>query len=96
MIGQEATIKDIELDLDALVSPANLLCDEEVIPEEALEVEPGTPFRVETRCNTCETRLRLHVVATDFGIRQFQTLLLGQLSLLCPACSRHVLQHGRQ
>nr|AYA94406.1 MAG: E7 protein [Human papillomavirus] len=95
MIGQEATIKDIELDLDSLVSPANLLCDEEVIHEEALEEDPCTPFRVETHCNSCERRLKLHVVATEFGIRYFQTLLLQHLSLLRPSCSRYVLRHGR-
>ncbi|AVE16213.1 E7 [Human papillomavirus type 203] len=95
MIGQEVTIKDIELELDSLVSPANLLCDEEVIHEEALEVDPRTPFRVETQCDSCERRLKLHVVATEVGIRHFQFLLLQHLSLLCPACSRNVLQHGR-
>nr|AYA94101.1 MAG: E7 protein [Human papillomavirus] len=96
MIGEVATLKDIELNLESLVLPANLLCDEEVNSEEALEVDPSIPYRVETYCNSCEARLKLHVVATAVGIRHLQTLLLGHIALLCPGCSRTILQDGRR
>ncbi|ABM67066.1 E7 [Macaca fascicularis papillomavirus 1] len=93
MIGKEVTLQDIVLELKPQVEP-DLFCDEELPGEEEEEEEPVTrnPFKVLTSCGGCETKLRLFVVATESGIREFQELLFGDLILLCPECRRAHLQ----
>ena len=47
MIGNHPDIKDIELDLQALVLPANLVAEESLSPDsEADEEEEQQPYRV--------------------------------------------------
>lgn len=84
MIGKQATIPDIEL--QELVQPTDLYCNEELSEEEATEEEPSvTPFKIIVACG-CGAKLRLYVLATEDGIRQQQQLLLGDVQLLCPDC----------
>jgi hypothetical protein len=99
MIGKEVTIPDIELELQDLVQPIDLHCDE-VLPEESenlsessqAEVEPERIlFKIVAPCGGCETRLKIYIASTRFGIRCLEELLLSELSLLCPVC-----RNGRQ
>lgn len=86
MIGKEVTIPDIVLELQEYVQPTDLHCDEELTEEEAAEEEPCyTPFKIIVACG-CGAKLRLFVLATDKGIRTQQSLLLGEVQLLCPEC----------
>ena len=97
MIGPENKVGDIELQLDELVMPANLLSDEVLSPNED-EEEEFVPYRIDSTCGVCRARIRLHVTASDEGIRGFQQLLLSQLSFVCLTCSRAICrrQNGRQ
>lgn len=94
MKGSQPTISDIELDLQDIVCPVSLECDEVLSPEEA---DPVNPYRVEATCYNCEKELRLFVVTTTTGIRGLQRLLIDNLTLLCPPCSRLVFRsrHGK-
>lgn len=94
MIGDAPTIKDITLDLEQLILPANLLCNETLPTEAELEDPVQDPYRVITNCDRCFARLRLFVVASESGIRTLQRLLFGDLRILCPRCSSS-LQDGR-
>ncbi|ATQ38616.1 E7 [Gammapapillomavirus sp.] len=84
MIGEKPTIPGIDLELEQLVLPDNLLCKEE-----------QDLYRVDTCCNHCNCRIRVVVVATGSAIALFQQLLFAQLSFLCPRCSRETSNHGR-
>nr|QCQ84388.1 E7 [Human papillomavirus] len=92
MRGERATIPDIEL--SELVLPVNLLSDESLSPDATAE-EELCPYRIDSLCNNCNSRIRVTVTATEFGIRCFQQLLLKELSLLCPTCSRQLTRNGR-
>lgn len=100
MIGKEVTIPDIELELQDLVQPIDLHCDEVLPPEESenlsessqAEVEPERIlFKIVAPCGGCEARLKLYIASSRLGIRCLEDLLLSELCLLCPAC-----RHGRQ
>nr|AYA93931.1 MAG: E7 protein [Human papillomavirus] len=98
MIGPAIKSEDIELDLNSLVLPENLLSDESLSPDtegQAEEVEQA-PYTVDTSCNSCGTRVRICVIATRFAILTLQDLLSLELNLLCPPCSRSVCRHGRR
>ncbi|ATQ38547.1 E7 [Gammapapillomavirus 23] len=95
MIGNSVNIRDIELNLEALVLPENLLSDESLSPDLVPEEEEQQAYRVDTCCSTCGTGVRVSVLATRSAIRILQGLLLHELSLFCPQCSRLHLQHGR-
>nr|AYA94412.1 MAG: E7 protein [Human papillomavirus] len=96
MIGNHPDIKDIELDLQALVLPANLVAEESLSPDsEADEEEEQQPYRVDTCCRSCGTGVRLCVISTQLAIRTLQQILVQELSLVCPGCSRTIFQHGR-
>lgn len=90
MRGEKATIPDIEL--EPLVLPANLICNESLSLDDEPEEEQN--YKVDTLCHTCGARLRVCVLASVFAIRQLQTLLLGDLHFLCPTCARKLLRHG--
>lgn len=92
MRGDRATIPDIEL--EHLVLPANLVSDESLSPDATAE-EELSPYRIDSVCHTCECRVRITVAATEFGVRCMQQLLLKELSLLCPSCSRQLPRNGR-
>ncbi|AGU62950.1 E7 protein [Mustela putorius papillomavirus 1] len=88
MIGNTPTIKDVDLDLQELVLPDNLLANETIDAEEEVEPEPQR-YRVVTSCNICHNTLRLFVqVAEESLIRGFQQLLLQGLGIVCPECYR--------
>lgn len=94
MIGNIVHIKDIELDLQELVLPANLLAEDEEIVE-AEEVEPpGNSYRIVTCCVSCHSTLRLWVFATSDQIRVQQELLLAGLGIICPGCAKSHCHHG--
>nr|AYA94722.1 MAG: E7 protein [Human papillomavirus] len=97
MIGKEPSIKDVELNLNELVLPENLLCDEESLspdcePEEEQSI---STYKVDCHCYICGTGVRVCVAATFPAIRLLEELLLGGLNLLCPRCSRGHFHHGR-
>ena len=91
MQGELVTIPDIVL--ETLVTPANLLCNETLSPDEEPEEEQN--YKVDSKCHTCGARLRVCVVATYSAIRTLQLLLFQDLHLLCPSCARALCQHGR-
>nr|AYD41497.1 MAG: E7 protein [Human papillomavirus] len=92
MRGEKATIPDIEL--SELVLPANLVSDESLSPDATAEEEP-CPYRIDSHCHSCGSRIRVTLVATEFGIRCFEQLLFRELCLLCPTCSRQLTRNGR-
>lgn len=92
MIGKQATIPDVVLELQELVQPTDLHCYEELTEETAEEEQCLTPYKITVACS-CGTRLRLFVLATDLGIRAQQELLLTEVQLVCPEC-REKLRHG--
>lgn len=92
MIGKEATIPEVVLELQELVQPtADLHCYEELTEEPAEEEQCLTPYKIVAGCG-CGARLRLYVLATNLGIRAQQELLLGDIQLVCPEC-RGRLRH---
>lgn len=98
MIGPDVKSGDIELDLESLVLPENLLSNESLSPDtegQAEEVEQA-PYTVDTCCNSCGARVRICVIATRIAILTLQELLTLELNLLCPPCSRTVVRHGRR
>lgn len=86
------TLEGIAAELESVVSPINLNCEEDIETE---EVECLIPFAITAACYCCEEQLRIAVVTSDQGIRQLQELLLGSLSLLCAACSREAFRTRR-
>nr|AYA94399.1 MAG: E7 protein [Human papillomavirus] len=96
MIGNTPTINDIELDLQSLVLPDNLLCSESLSPDTEGQEEERAPYRVETLCKSCERGVRLCVYSTREAIHILQEILISELSLFCPACSKNLFHHGRQ
>lgn len=96
MIGNKPTLNDIELDLEELVEPVNLYCEETLSPDsEGEEVEPQVVYKVETECE-CGTALRLVVAATGAAIRTLHLLLTEELQIVCPQCARRIFRNGRQ
>ena len=95
MIGKKPTISDIELDLNELILPDNLLCSESLSPDSEGQEEERIPFKVETCCKSCETGVRLCVYSTYAAIQTLEQLLISELSLFCPSCSRNLFHHGR-
>ena len=96
MIGKQATLRDIVL--EELVQPIDLHCHEELeeVEEAVVEEEPEyTPYKIIVFCGGCDTKLKLYVLATDFGIRSFQASLLENVKLVCPTC-REDIHNGRR
>lgn len=93
MHGNSATMRDITLELEEIIMPSNLLCGEESLSPD-LEEERAT-YKVDTLCDDCKTGIRICLVASELGVRRLQQLLIEELSLLCPGCSRVRLSHGR-
>ncbi|ATQ38339.1 E7 [Gammapapillomavirus 11] len=96
MMGKNATLQDINL--EELVLPANLICEESLSPDDVPEEESAvlSPYRVDTECYTCNRRIRLSVVASTAAIFLFEQLLLQDLNVVCPGCSRQNFNYGRQ
>lgn len=98
MRGDAPTLKDIELRLEELILPQSLICDEELeslSPDDLPEEEALTPFKVDSTCHTCNTGVRIVVVASAGAIRALEQLLVTNLSIVCPECARTVVRHGR-
>lgn len=98
MRGPDVDIDDIELHLESLVLPENLLSNESLSPDtegQPEEVEQ-VPYRVDTYCRACGTGVRVCVLATRLAILTLEQLLTVELSLLCPSCSRIHFRHGRR
>nr|AYA94735.1 MAG: E7 protein [Human papillomavirus] len=93
MRGERITIPDIEL--KELVLPANILTNESLSPDVEAEEEEREPYKVDSYCYTCTAGVRICVLATKDSIRTLQVLLQGELSLLCPGCSRAFCRNGR-
>lgn len=47
---------------------------------------PVDPYRIKTTCHTCGRTLRFIIVSGEGSLRLFQSLLLDDLSFLCPGC----------
>lgn len=97
MRGQEPTIRDIDLNLEELVLPVNLLSDEDEPPvdDDSVAEEEQRLFRIDTSCANCETGIRVIIHSTDSAARQLFDLLLEELSFVCPGCARSAVRHGR-
>ncbi|AKP16348.1 E7 [Human papillomavirus 202] len=97
MMGNAPTLKDIELgaDFGELILPSHLLCEESLSPDDSPEEALLSPYRVDSLCNACTSRVRLCVVATAEAIQFLEQLLFRDLSIVCPRCSRDILRHGR-
>lgn len=88
MRGEKPTIPDINLELQEIVTAVDLHCNEILSPNEALP-EPPAPYKVGGSCYACGSALRLFLVASQEGIRDFQQLLLlSHLSILCVSCAK--------
>nr|AYD41503.1 MAG: E7 protein [Human papillomavirus] len=97
MIGEVVDIRDIELDLDSLVLPDNLLSNESLSPDsegQEEEVEQRA-FRIDSSCKSCGAGVRLFVFASRRAISSLQQLLNLELDLLCPSCGRLYFRDGR-
>ncbi|QYI89542.1 E7 early protein [Bos taurus papillomavirus 36] len=92
MKGQDVVLQDLAAELEEVVSPVNLDCEEEIETE---EVDFPNPYEITAVCYACEDTLRIAVVTSSSGIRELQSLLLGSLSLLCAACSREAFRTRR-
>ncbi|AEL99906.1 E7 protein [Bos taurus papillomavirus 12] len=88
MRGSQPAISDISEELQELVCPVNLECDEELAPEN------DDPYAVAVACHKCGNQVAFCVYAPREGIRQFQQLLLDCLDFCCPACSLNLLQRN--
>lgn len=98
MRGNAPTIRDVELNLEELVLPQNVLAANESLSsdDEGQEEEQMPPYNVDTCCGTCSTRIRVAVCATRTGIRTLEELLVsGHLGFVCPPCARNHCRHGR-
>lgn len=87
MIGKQATIPEIVLELQDLVQPIDLHCDEEL--DNQVEEEPAPQridYKIVSSCGGCGIKLRIFATCTEFGIRSLQDLLLDEIALLCPDC----------
>lgn len=86
MIGHAPQIKDIDLDLQELVIPQNLLSEESLSPDTEGEEEVELfPYRVDSYCS-CGTGVRACVLASRAAISTLQLLLSEELRFICPAC----------
>lgn len=96
MHGNQVDIKDIVLqDVNDLILPVNLLCNEDLSQE--AELEPAfSPYKIVVYCFSCGVKLKFYIAASREGIRDFEQLLLGQLGFICTGCSRsRTVQDGR-
>ncbi|ANG08928.1 E7 [Human papillomavirus 181] len=96
MMGKTPTLQDIKL--EDLVLPASLICEESLSADDVPEEESVTlsPYRVDSNCFKCNCHVRLCVVASFGAIHLFEQLLLQDLCILCPGCSRLQSNNGRQ
>lgn len=95
MRGNEPAVRDLNIVLEDLVLPANLLSNENLdSDEDEVEEESQCPYKIDTCCSNCQVALRLFVTATSEGIRTFEQLLLSAVTIICPKCAKE-RRHGR-
>lgn len=90
MRGERATLSDIVLQEEPEL--VNLYCDEEMLEEEEEEEQVQIildPFRMRVQCGLCDQRIQFYIAANQDSIRQFQTLLLGSLRIICRDCAHN-------
>lgn len=90
MIGPP--LREIELELESM-HPASVY-SESLSPDSINDEEEEPYFTIETPC-TCGSVVRVMVQASHRSLRSLQTLLLGDVRLLCRLCAEIVLEHGR-
>lgn len=92
MLGPHATLPDITLvDISQVVPEqydqpdvgSSSLSPDSLGEEVELLVDP---YRIKTCCHSCEKTLRFIVVSGPDSLKHFESLLLTDLSFLCPAC----------
>ena len=99
MRGAAPDIQDIELNLEDLVLPVNLLSEEVIVSSDDEEQgeEELAAYRIDTCCHSCRASVRFTVFANTFAIRLLEQLILDEgLSLCCPSCARSRGRHGRR
>ena len=100
MRGAAPTVADLNLELNDVLLPANLL-SEEVLQSsddeyEITEEESVVPFRIDTCCYRCEVAVRITLYAAELGLRTLEQLLVeGKLTFCCTACARSLNRNGR-
>lgn len=95
MQGKKPTIADIELDLEELIMPADLLSNESLSPDDEQQEEQVTPYQVDSWCPNCHQGVRVCVLASAECIRRLEVLLVSGLFFVCPGCSRVIFRNGR-
>ncbi|QYI89583.1 E7 early protein [Bos taurus papillomavirus 41] len=88
MRGNKPAINDITAELQDLVCPVNLECDEELAPED------DDPYAVAVACYKCGNQVAFCVYAQPEGIRALQQLLVDCVDFCCPSCSLQLLQRN--
>lgn len=99
MRGNAPDIQDIELNLEELVLPVNVLSEEVIVSsdDEEQEEEEFVAYRIDTCCHSCRASVRFTVFAKTFAIRLLEQLILDEgLSLCCPSCARNRGRNGRR
>lgn len=95
MIGNQPSKESLNINLEDLVLPQNLVAEESLSPDVDPEEEERQPFSVDTFCGTCNASVRLCITATSSAVCLLRVLLQGELAIVCVACSKGRLRHGR-
>nr|AYA93642.1 MAG: E7 protein [Human papillomavirus] len=95
MIGQQPTKESLDINLEDLVLPQNLIAEESLSPDVDPEEEERQPFWVDTCCGTCSASVRVSILATASAVCLLRVLLQGELSIVCTGCSKGRLRNGR-
>lgn len=95
MIGNQPTNANLNINLEDLVLPENLLAEESLSPDVDPEEEERQPFWVDTCCGTCNASVRVSIIATQSAVCLLRVLLQGELSIVCVRCSKDRLRNGR-
>lgn len=98
MRGAAPRVDDLNLELNDLVLPINLLSEEVLQPSDDESEAPEEelfPFRIDTCCYRCEVNVRITLFAVEFGLRALEQLIVdGKLTFCCTTCAR-TLRNGR-
>nr|AYA94668.1 MAG: E7 protein [Human papillomavirus] len=95
MIGNQPSKECLNINLEELVLPQNLIAEESLSPDVDPEEEERQPFSVDTFCGTCNASVRLCITATSSAVCLLRVLLQGELAIICVGCSKGRLRHGR-
>lgn len=95
MIGNQPSKECLNINLEELVLPQNLIAEESLSPDVDPEEEERQPFSVDTFCGTCNASVRLCITATSSAVCLLRVLLQGELAIVCVGCSKRRLRNGR-